>query len=466
MTAAPVAARAVTEARDVPAAAGALERGLDDAARLAPGALAAIAVPAPIASAAAMLRLGDDAILWEPRDRDQAWAGYGVAGEVVGHGATRFADVAAQGATLLARVVTIGDAPAPRCFGGASFAPGASDGARWAGFGDAAFVLPRWTYVRDGERARLVLTIGPAEAGDRARLHAELRRILDALAVPVAGAPGRLVAQHDLPAARWHEAIEGIRTAIAGGAVRKIVSARARVVELTRPIDLAGVVAELGRRQPGCSRFAMVRGGVAFVGASPERLIRRQGRAIDSEALAGSIARRGDDDATLAASLLASGKDRGEHAWVVTAIDAALGPRCRQLAVPAVPTVRTLRHVLHLHTPISGTLVADDHVLTLAAALHPTPAVGGTPTPDALAWIAAHEPEPRGWYAAPVGWFDASGDGELAVAIRSGLIAGSTATLYAGAGIVAESDPDAELAETEVKLRALSGALGLDEGVR
>ncbi len=465
MTAAPTTARTVAEARDVPASAAALERGLDDAGRLPGSALAAIAMPAPIAPAAAMLRLGDDAVLWEPRDRDQAWAGYGAAAVIAGRGADRFAEVATAGAAVLARVVAIGDAPAPRCFGGLAFAAGGSDHGSWAGFGDATFVLPRWTYVRDGDRARLVLTIAPADAADRARLHAELRRVLDALAAPIMPTATRLVAQRDLPAARWREQIEGIRDAIDGGAIRKVVAARARVVELARPIDLATVVAELGRRQPGCTRFAIVRGGVAFVGASPERLIRRSGAAIDSEALAGSIARRGDD-ATAAATLLASGKDRGEHDWVVRAIDQALAPRCARLDVPALPAVRTLRHVLHLHTPITGSLRAADHVLALAAALHPTPAVGGTPTPDAVAWIADHEPEPRGWYAAPVGWFDGDGDGELAVAIRSGLIAGATATLYAGAGIVAESDPDAELAETEVKLRALSGALGLDEAAR
>ena len=125
--------------------------------------------------------------------------------------------------------------------------------------------------------------------------------------------------------------------------------------------------------------------------------------------------------------------------------------------------MRTLRQILHLHTPITGELAADAHVLDLVAALHPTPAVGGTPTADAVAWIAAHEPTPRGWYASPVGWFDAAGDGEFAVAIRSGLLAGTTATLFAGAGIVAASDPAAELAETELKLRALSDALGLED---
>ncbi len=129
--------------------------------------------------------------------------------------------------------------------------------------------------------------------------------------------------------------------------------------------------------------------------------------------------------------------------------------------MPAAPVVRALRHVVHLHTPITGTLRHPVHVLELAARLHPTPAVGGTPTRAALDWIAAHETTPRGWYAAPVGWFDGDGDGELAVALRCGVLAGNRAHLWAGAGIVAGSDPDRELAETELKLRAMLGALGI-----
>ena len=123
-------------------------------------------------------------------------------------------------------------------------------------------------------------------------------------------------------------------------------------------------------------------------------------------------------------------------------------------------SIRALRHVLHLYTPFRATLRAPRHVLELAARLHPTPAVGGTPTGVAVDWITRREPAPRGWYASPVGWFDLDGDGELAVAIRSGVLVGSRAHLWIGAGIVAGSDPDRELAETESKLRAILGALG------
>ncbi|MBK9031506.1 MAG: isochorismate synthase [Myxococcales bacterium] len=463
MTTAAPAERTRADAPLAPPVAAELERALDRAARVDARALVRIALPAPLASPAALVRAGDDAVVWEARDGGTAWAGVGAAATVVARGPDRFAEIAARAAAVTTHVEALGDAPAPRWFGGFAFAPGSADPPTWAGFGDASFTLPRWTYLRDGDAAQLVLTLAPGARADRAALHAELAQVLAALAAPIGPALAAVVAQHDLPTARWLAEIERIRAAITTGELRKVVAARARVVELARAIDAAAVVAELGRRQPACTRFAIGRAGAAFVGASPERLIRKRGRAIDSEALAGSCARAGDD-AAAAAGLLASAKDRGEHAWVVEAIEAALAPRCRALTVPAEPAVRTLRQILHLHTPIVGELDRDRHVLELVAALHPTPAVGGTPTADALAWIAAHEPSARGWYAAPVGWFDGAGDGEFAVAIRSGLLAGTTATLFAGAGIVAASDPDAELAETELKLRALSGALGLEDG--
>lgn len=459
MTASAPASQLRTVAPIAPPVAAALERALARAARQDGGALVRVALPAPVAPVAALLAVDADALVWEPRDGGTAWAGAGVAALVTARGADRFAMIAERAAAIAARIECIDDAPAPRWFGGFAFAPGSADLVPWRGFGDASFVLPRWSYLRDDDRARLVLTLGARP--DVAAVHAELAAVLAALHAPAAMTPALIVAQDDLPAPQWHDAIERIRAAIADGALRKVVAARARGVELARAIDPAAVVVELGRRQPACTRFAIARDGATFVGASPERLIRKRGRAIDSEALAGSCARSGDDVAA-AAALLASGKDRGEHRWVVEAIEAALAPRCAALAVPAVPVVRTLRQILHLHTPITGELDRDRHVLELVAALHPTPAVGGTPTADAVAWIAQHEPA-RGWYAAPVGWFDGDGDGEFAVAIRSGLIAGARATLYAGAGIVGESDPVAELAETELKLRALSGALGLED---
>src|SRR5690606_10290791 len=159
--------------------------------------------------------------------------------------------------------------------------------------------------------------------------------------------------------------------------------------------------------------------------------------------------------------LLASAKDRAEHDCVVTTIQNVLRPLCAELHVPAEPSVRRLRHVLHLQTPIRGVLAEDVHLLELADRLHPTPAVGGVPTEQALDWIVRSEPAERGWYASPIGWVDAAGDGELLVALRSALIRGDRVHLYAGAGIVAASEASSEYAETEVKLAGMRTALGV-----
>jgi salicylate biosynthesis isochorismate synthase len=191
-------------------------------------------------------------------------------------------------------------------------------------------------------------------------------------------------------------------------------------------------------------------------------LLRRSGATVTCDALAGSIPRRGETEAEIAA-LLTSDKERREHELVVTAIADTLRKLGASVEHAAQPGVRSLRHVHHLATPIVGRCAEPLHVLEVAERLHPTPAVGGTPTATAIEWIRTHEREPRGWYAAPIGWFDRDGDGELAVGIRSGLLEGEHAHLWAGCGIVAASQPARELAETTVKLRALRGAMGLDE---
>jgi isochorismate synthase len=451
-----------------------LARGLERAAH-APG-LTVIAIPAPHGAVAALVDpiagVGgavDAAFAWEVKDSDEAWAGIGVAAEVRATGADRFGAIARAAAATWARVDSEPGAPAPRMFGGFAFAPGTAAGGAWRALGDAWFALPRWTYVRRGGAAWWLIAVDAAGAREPGRWYAELAALEAALAAGPATTASPVLARTDVPRAIWTRQVEDICAAIAAGQLAKVVAARPCAVELGAPASTGAVLARLGAAHAECTRFAIRAGATAFTGATPERLIRRRGRAIDSEALAGSIARSHPDGA---AALLASSKDRIEHEVVVSAIAAALAPFCARGADGAIrltrsdgvplghpPAVRALRHILHLHTPIAAELAEPFHVLELARALHPTPAVGGTPTADAVAWISAHEPAPRGWYAAPVGWFDASGDGEFAVALRSGLLAGRTAEIWAGAGIVRDSDEAAEWAEVELKQRALFGAL-------
>ena len=345
----------------------------------------------------------------------------------------------------------------PRFVGGAAFAPGAADRAPWTGFGDAWFALPRWTYVHDHREAWLVL------AADHARRdHADdLARFEAAFPSHGAGRQPEMTAFERGDTIGWRAHVTAITDAIARGECTKIAAARACVVSLAGDARPGDLLRALDERHGDCVRL-LVRppGGGTLVAATPERLVRRDDDVVSCDALAGTISRREAPLEEARATLLASAKDRREHDLVVRAIADALVATGAAVTMPDAPGVRALRHVLHLHTPIRAQLARRCHVLELAVALHPTPAVGGTPTRVATDWIAAPEP-PRGWYASPIGWFDLDGDGELAVAIRSAVIAGDRAHLWAGAGIVAGSEPDRELAETAIKLRAMLGALGV-----
>lgn len=429
-----------------------------------------IALPAPVAAVPAVAATWRTAPIVAWSSRALTIVGVGAACELRGAGDGRWHEVIdtarrIDASTLvdLRDVHGRGDAAdlvRPRVLGGLAFAPGAADRAPWTGFGDAWFMLPRWTYVHDGTRAALVLAVDARDAAHAARWREELSTLRGALAASFAPRPQPpLMAIDHGDRDAWRAQVRAITDAIVHGEYAKIVAARSAIVTLAGEARVADMLAELDARHADCVRV-LVRppGGGALVAATPERLVKLDGSRVSCDALAGSIARRQDhDDATL----LASAKDRNEHDIVVRAIASALRDLGGDVEMPAEPGIRTLRHVLHLHTPIAATLRTERHVLELAAALHPTPAVGGTPTKVATDWIASREVVPRGWYASPVGWFDLDGNGELAVAIRSGLLAGARAHLWAGAGIVAGSDPDRELAETDLKLRAMLGALGV-----
>lgn len=351
----------------------------------------------------------------------------------------------------------------PRLYGGFAFAVGTADREPWEEFGDCAFTLPRWTYRVNGGGGRLALTVRGEELADAAShgaLLEELSTLISYLgrARPVLEA-APVVLSIERPAAEdFYAQVEAIRAAIAAGEFEKIVAAGHSRVRLAAALETGSVLRRLRRGQGGgtVTRFAFLRRHSTFLGLTPERLISQRGDTFATEALAGSIESGGER----AARLLESGKDRREHQLVVDAIERRLRPLSKHFEVARAPRIRELRDVLHLHTPISGTLREPHHVLDLVAALHPTPAVGGVPTARAMSWIAEHEVRARGWYAAPVGWFDASGDGDFAVALRSCVLRGRDAFLHAGAGIVRDSDPQLEYEETELKKQALLTAFG------
>jgi isochorismate synthase len=278
-----------------------------------------------------------------------------------------------------------------------------------------------------------------------------------------ATAPARLELAHEEPGERaWRATVGRFAGAVGRGRLDKVVLARRVDLRAPEPIDVPAVVRRLATAAPESTVFAIGRDDRTFLGATPERLVSTLGREFRTVAMAGSIGRGATeaDDEGLAAELAASEKDREEHRIVVEMLRAALAPVAERLEIAPEPSVVRLRHIQHLSTIVDGRVPEPGALLELVERLHPTPAVGGAPRDLALELIEEQEGLDRGWYAGPVGWIDRRGDGEFVVAIRSGVVEGRSASLFAGCGIVADSDPGREWEESSIKLRALASALG------
>ncbi len=329
-----------------------------------------------------------------------------------------------------------------------------------------ALIVPRFTmgiaHDPDGTVHRWATAVGPSD-----QPLPETEELFDAViwqygTTPAGAAPGP---ELSIEAISTPLTSEGYRDLVAravavmradGAALRKVVLSRPVTVALSGTVLLSDVLRRLRTGEPACTIFSMPVPDGTFFGASPELLIAKHGRRVTSHPLAGTIP-RGDtarSDADAQGRLATSAKDHEEHRYVVDDVAAVLAPCCRTLEVPPAPTLVAFRSVAHLGTRVEGELREEVPVLELLSRLTPTAAVGGTPRAEALAFIAAGEPTPRGYWAGPVGWADAQGDGEWMIGIRSARLhaEGDAVTLQAGAGVVADSDPDAEAAETNVKL--------------
>ncbi len=255
----------------------------------------------------------------------------------------------------------------------------------------------------------------------------------------------------------WQSAVETAVERIRAGQLAKVVLTRDLHASAAEPIDARALLVRLAARFPECFTFSCA----GLVGATPELLVRRTSGQVTSLVLAGSVPRSSDsdEDAALGAGLLASAKDVEEHELAVESVRQVLAPLCASLDVASAPSLLALANVQHLATQVSGNLATSRSALEVAAALHPTAAVCGTPTLDALQVIRELEGMDRGRYTGPVGWLDANGDGEWGIALRCAELDGDRARLFAGGGIVADSDPAAEFAEAQVKLRTMQYAL-------
>ncbi|MDS0477427.1 isochorismate synthase [Natrinema sp. 1APR25-10V2] len=389
--------------------------------------------------------------------------GRGVAARVRAAGPDRFELIRTQASRLFAGLAHDGPEQArPRAFGGFSFHDGHDPGGPWTGFPAASFVIPRVLVSRTDDGTWLTTVADRADdAEDR------LERWHERLTASTTESNGDPKASDSTPGVRsttgttspeeWTRQVERALERIDAGSLTKVVLAQALSVDLEGAVDVPATLERLGRRYPNCYRFLVGHeDGGTFFGAPPERLVSKRGDQVETEALAGSVARgeTPDEDEAYAERMRADAKLGHEHGLVVDAIREQLAPLARELTIRE-RTVRRLATIQHLQTPIEALLEGDRHVLEIVEALHPTPAVGGVP-PDA-AWETIRDTETfdRGWYAAPIGWFDAAGDGEFAVGIRSGVATDGSVTLFAGNGIVADSDPDEEWDEVQLKFRPI-----------
>lgn len=399
----------------------------------------------------------------------------GCAARIESSGEARFDAVAAEAGQLLEAALFDDlfddpDAPAGSGIvwvGGFSFFSDANPSGRWREFPSTAFALPEASIARhrgDDPQARLTLNVAVGADAVVSEVLAEVEQLVDSMqleddltAPAFLERPGPATISSAASPEHYERAVQQAAEEIRDGRYEKIVLARDVELRRERPIDPLNALTGLIERFPECTAFAISEPETTLIGASPELLIRREGRRASTMALAGSM-RRGADpetDAHLANQLLQSAKNRDEHAIVVRQIERTLGRYAAWIASGESPEVVKVRNIQHLATPIRAQLTEPRPVVELAGAMHPTPAVGGEPWPVTAPKIRTLEGFERGWYTGGVGWTDLFEDGEFHVALRSALIDGQSAALFAGCGIVGDSDPSSELAETETKLEAL-----------
>jgi isochorismate synthase len=410
--------------------------------------------------------------VWEQPDREGfAIGALGAAVTIDGaRGADRFGAASREAAELMRDAVIDADlsalAAGPLWVGGFAFAPDGGRTPEWGTYPAGLLVLPELTLVRRGTGVTATATVLCRPGTEAEQLE---ERVIGRLAGlrhdPLPLIDPDPVGGYELKSSRapeeFERAVSRAAGAVGAGDVRKIVLAREVTVSTAVPFKPAAVFGALRSGYPSCYCFCVGTAEAAFIGASPELLVRRSGAVVSTVALAGSTRRSADPavDDHLGERLLHSAKDLVEHRIVVRTIERALGPHSVWVTAAEEPSLVKVANIQHLATPIRAQLAEPRSAVALAGALHPTSAVGGEPWRRARELLPGLEALDRGWYAGPVGWMDATEDGEFCVALRCALLTGNVAHCYAGAGIVADSDPEAELAETEVKLQAVLPAL-------
>ncbi|HLU22047.1 MAG TPA: isochorismate synthase [Bacillaceae bacterium] len=408
---------------------------------------------------------------WKTSDNDMKIIGLGIATSILSFNeGNRYEDIQEKWNTVIndAKIINNSQSPGtgPLIFGGFCFDSESIKESEWEPFGDSLFYLPKYmmTVINDKDYYLTVNYIHDNCSDE------ELMKETDDILYKLQNAKNyvqyekvpSIKSSKELAVHEWVQAVERIVQMINSSEQQKVVLARKMKVEFENNISSTYVLQQLLHQQPSSFVFSIENGESCFIGASPERLVKKINDHILSTCLAGSIGRSTnlDEDKRLGEALLHDPKNLFEHELVVSMIEDALRQFCHQLTIPEQPILMKTPDVQHLYTPVVGKTWRNSSILEMVQELHPTPALGGVPTKPAMELIRENENMDRGFYASPIGWTDYLGNGEFIVGIRSGLLKGKESYLYAGCGLVSDSKSNDELIETRIKFRPMLKAIG------
>jgi len=353
----------------------------------------------------------------------------------------------------------------PLMFGGFTFDPYKDKTDLWSKFADSLFHIPKYLLSIVKGEAYLTTNVVITPNDDLSlcqKILEERKQLLASLKQYNLVHNTSLMKTMEIAPDKWKESVDGVVKELSEGVLKKVVLARELRLVFTNQIEAETVLENLYLQQHASFLFAFESNGDCFIGASPERLVKKNGTEVYSTCLAGSISRgkTEKEDWILGQSLLNDQKNLNEHGFVVEMIKEALEESCEEVILPDKPQLMKMTDIQHLYTPVIGKCDFNTSLLLLVEKLHPTPALGGLPKKQAVEKIRQVEELDRGFYAAPLGWIDYKHDGEFAVSIRSGLLQGNEASLFAGCGVVADSKSESEYLETSLKFRPMLRALG------
>ncbi|HET7656883.1 MAG TPA: isochorismate synthase [Bacillales bacterium] len=415
-----------------------------------------------------------DRFFWMDPEGNATIVGSGTANRLSATGRTRFQLINKKRDALLRNSLIEADpavsSTGPLWLGGFSFDPEKKREEVWQSFSEADLNLPSFMLTVSGGEAWLTINCIVEPTTDPLMKTEQILKERDRLLKDCESFPSRShfesnkLTLREIAPQQFKDAVRDASNEIRNGVLDKIVLSRVMKVQSEANLSVVQLLQRLREEQPNSFLFAIERKESCLVGASPERLVKREGERVFSACIAGTTARGKtlSEDEQLGNELLHDRKNLHEHQLVVDMIQSAMKQICSKVEIPDHPSLYKMKNVQHLYTPVVGQAKGKADILSVVEQLHPTPALGGFPQQLAVEKIRAIETHDRGWYGAPVGWLDYKGNGEFAVAIRSGVIHKNEATLFAGNGIVGDSEPESEYRETQMKFRPMLSALGGD----